>query len=407
MKSSKSAFSGTKIPAYLLTLVLGAFLAVGVQEFAPWQRKPESESVAIPNTQDTTALAPPTTTNSNSNQNFVTQAVAKVGPAVVRIDTQRAVSSRPSPFFDDPSFGRFFGEELPRRLPREGLQRGQGSGLIIDSDGTIITNAHVVSEVDVVTVKLKDGRTLIGEVRGIDEVTDLAIIKIDSPESPLPTAPLGDSEQLQVGDWAIALGNPLGLDNTVTLGIISTIGRSSTQAGLSDKRLDFIQTDAAINPGNSGGPLLNDQGEVIGINTAIRADARGIGFAIPINQVKEVKDVLIRGETVPHPFIGIQMLTLTSESIEQHNSQSNAPFILPETEGVLVIEVLPNTPAQLGGIRSGDVIVALEGQTITQADQLQDLVQDSQVGDILQLQVQRGDQILDLNVRTAQLRENN
>ncbi len=167
----------------------------------------------------------------------------------------------------------------------------------------LLTNAHVVDDADKVTVRLRDGRTFRGEVLGVDEPSDLAVVKIQGDN--LPVATLGDSSQVQVGDWAIAVGNPLGLDNTVTLGIISTLKRSRVQVGIPDKRLDFIQTDTAINPGNSGGPLLNDRGEVIGINTAIRADAEGIGFAIPIDKAKAIKDRLARGESIPHPYIGV------------------------------------------------------------------------------------------------------
>lgn len=172
--------------------------------------------------------------------------------------------------------------------------------------GIILTNAHVVSGVDRVKVSLRDGRTFEGKVRGSDRLSDLAVVKIEGKN--LPTAPLGNSSELEVGDWAIAVGNPLGLDSTVTLGIISTLNRSSLQVGIPHQRLNFIQTDAAINPGNSGGPLLNARGEVIGINTAIRADAEGIGFAILIDNAKAIKDRLIRGETIPYPYIGMQLL---------------------------------------------------------------------------------------------------
>ena len=187
-----------------------------------------------------------------------------------------------------------------------------GSGFIIDKSGLVLTNAHVVDQADKVTVRLKDGRTFEGKVQGIDEVTDLAVVKVNAGKD-LPVAALGSSNNVQVGDWAIAVGNPLGFDNTFTLGIVSTLKRSSAQVGISDKRLDFIQTDAAINPGNSGGPLLNAEGEVIGINTAIRADAMGIGFAIPIDKAKVIAAQLQKNGKVAHPYLGVQMITLTPQ----------------------------------------------------------------------------------------------
>ncbi len=336
--------------------------------------------------------------------NFVTAAVNRVGPSVVRIDTERVVTRNLDPFFNDPFFERFFGREMfPNPGPREQLQRGQGSGFIVDSNGTILTNAHVVNRADRVTVRLKDGRDFDGRVMGVDTVTDLAVIKVDTNGSPLPVAPLGDSDIVQVGDWAIAVGNPLGLDNTVTLGIVSTLNRSSAQVGIPDKRLDFIQTDAAINPGNSGGPLLNDRGEVIGVNTAIRADANGIGFAIPINTVKAVSDRLARGESIAHPFIGIQMISLTPEIARDNNRDPNSSLSLPERDGVLVMRVLAASPAEEAGLRRGDVITQIDAQAVSDAESLQRMVENSRVGQVLRLQVIRGDRTLSLRVRTGEL----
>jgi S1-C subfamily serine protease len=334
---------------------------------------------------------------------FVAEAVNRVGPAVVRIDTEQTVTRRngADPLLEDPFFRQFFGDEL--MVPREERLRGQGSGFVIDQNGMILTNAHVVDRADKVTVTLKDGRILEGKVSGIDEVTDMAVIKVDGKN--LPTVALGDSDQVQVGDWAIAVGNPLGLDNTVTLGIVSTLKRSSAQVGIPNKRLDFIQTDAAINPGNSGGPLVNARGEVIGINTAIRADAMGIGFAIPINKAKAIKDTLARGEHVPHPYLGVQMTTLTPEIARQNNSDPNSAFTVPELNGVIVIRVLPNTPAAKAGFRRGDVITQVDDQPITSAGQLQTIVENSQLGQPLQVTLVRGDQTKRLPVKTAELED--
>ncbi len=345
------------------------------------------------------AVVPPVDTRS-----FVAAAVNRVGPAVVRIDTDRTIATNaPDPFFDDPFSRGFFGEDIFPRMPKEYHQRGQGSGFIIDGNGIILTNAHVVSGADTVTVTLKDGRTFKGEVRGIDEPSDLAVVKIKGQN--LPVAPLGNSSELNVGDWAIALGNPLGLDNTVTLGIVSTLNRSSSQVGIPDKRLDFIQTDAAINPGNSGGPLLNERGEVIGINTAIRADAQGIGFAIPIDKAKAIKDALAKGEKIPHPYIGIRMLSLSPEIAKQFNTDPNSPITVPEINGVLVVKVAPNSPAAAAGLRRADAIVEINGQPVTTAEQLQKVVESSQIGQTLRFKVQRGGQTQQLSVRPGELQD--
>lgn len=339
-----------------------------------------------------------------SSESFVAAAVQQVGPAVVRIDTERTVvRDVPDLFYDDPFFRGFFGPDTFQRVPQEERLRGQGSGFIIDGSGDILTNAHVVDEADRVTVTLKDGRTFEGTVEGVDEVTDMAVVKVDAGKDALPTATLGDSEQVQVGDWAIAVGNPLGLDNTVTLGIVSTLKRSSATVGIPDKRLDFIQTDAAINPGNSGGPLLNAQGDVIGINTAIRADAMGIGFAIPINKAKEIKDRLARGERIAHPYLGVQISTLTPEMAKRNNDDPNAGIQIPEVEGVLVMRVMPNTPAAAGGLRRGDVITAIDGNGLQTADQLQSRVDRADVDQTLRVTIRRGNTTQQLSIKTAEL----
>jgi S1-C subfamily serine protease len=389
---------------HALAIVLGALLSLGL--VAPSQASPSpevTETAIAPELPDTAiAQAAP-----RSSTSFVAAAVDRVGPAVVRIDTERTITRRVDPFpFNDPFFERFFGsDDFRGRMPREQQQRltGLGSGFIYDRAGLVLTNAHVVDRADRVTVTLKDGREFDGTVLGTDTVTDLAVVKIDARGQTLPVAPLGDSANVRVGDWAIAVGNPLGLDNTVTLGIISTLNRSSVQAGIPSKRLDFIQTDAAINPGNSGGPLLDETGRVIGINTAIRADAMGIGFAIPIDKAKEIQASLARGEAVPHPFVGIQMQNLTPELARQNNRDPNSAIALPEVNGILVMNVLPDTPAVESGLRRGDVIVAIDGNPVTQAAQLQTLVENSRVGQTLRFTVRRGDRTLQLSVRTAQM----
>jgi S1-C subfamily serine protease len=381
------------LATHLLALLLGAMFTFGTLQVLPSQAAPIATE---------TTLAQLSPSSELSARSFVTSAVNRVGSAVVRIDTERTVSSNFEPFLDDPRLRQFFGNDLLEQIPREQLQHGQGSGFIIDRSGIVLTNAHVVNQADKVTVTLKDGRILEGKVTGTDPVTDLAVVKIEGTD--LPVAPLGDSSQIQVGDWAIAVGNPLGLDNTVTLGIISTLQRSSTQVGIPDKRLDFIQTDAAINPGNSGGPLLDAAGEVIGINTAIRADAMGIGFAIPINTAKPIAEKLASGQSFAHPFVGIEMRTLTPELAAQVNNDPNALFPVPEVNGVLVVRVLTNSPAAEAGLRRGDAVVKIDGQAVTTAEQLQRIVENSGVGKSLQFEIQRGDRVQQVRVRTGEMR---
>lgn len=381
-------YNSQKFLALCLGLILTSFTLIPVAIASPLVGLVEPSGIALA---------------TNNNRNFVSSAVERVGPAVVRIDTEKTITRQNSPIFSDPFFEEFFGRDFGNAIPRTQIVRGQGSGFIIDQNGTILTNAHVVDEADRVTVTLNDGRSFSGEVKGKDKLTDLAVVKIIDRVERLPVVVLGDSDQVRVGDWAIAVGNPLGFNNTVTLGIISTLKRSSAAVGIPDKRLDFIQTDAAINPGNSGGPLLNEQGEVIGINTAIRADAMGIGFAIPVNKAKEIKDILVRGGSVSHPFIGIQMVTITPDVAKENNQNPNSPVLLPEVKGVLVTRVLPNTPAATAGLRSGDVIVQVNRQPITGAEQLQKLVESSGVGSKLELEIMREGRSRQLTVTTAEM----
>lgn len=386
---------------YLLAIALGVLLTVSTFQVLPSQAEP-APSVTAGDTSKLIAQRQSPANPAIGSSSFVTAAVNRVGSAVVRIDTERTITRRVDPFLEDPFFRRFFGDGFSQQMPPEQQLRGLGSGFILDKSGLVLTNAHVVDKADKVTVRLKDGRTFEGKVQGIDEVTDLAVVKINAGND-LPVAPLGSSSNLQVGDWAIAVGNPLGFDNTVTLGIISTLKRSSAQVGISDKRLDFIQTDAAINPGNSGGPLLNGLGEVIGINTAIRPDAMGIGFAIPIDKAKAIAAQLQRDGKVAHPYLGVQMLTLTPELAKQNNTDPNSAIQIPEVNGVFVIRVVPNSPAASAGIRRGDVIIQIDGKAITSAEQLQNFVEDSRLGEILQVKVQRGNQTQQLSIRTAEL----
>ncbi|MDZ7964637.1 MAG: HhoA/HhoB/HtrA family serine endopeptidase [Nostoc sp. DedSLP03] len=330
-----------------------------------------------------------------TDPNFVTQVVQKVGPAVVRIDSSRTVKTQLPDEFNDPLFQRFFGSQIPQQQDR--VERGTGSGFIISADGRILTNAHVVDGADTVTVTLKDGRSFKGKVLGKDELTDVAVVKIQADN--LPLVALGNSDQLQPGEWAIAIGNPLGLDNTVTTGIISATGRSSNLIGAPDKRVEYIQTDAAINPGNSGGPLLNSRGQVIAMNTAIIQGAQGLGFAIPINTAQRISSQLIATGKVEHPYLGIQMVGLTPQLKQNINSDPNSGLSVNEDKGVLVVKVVPNSPAAKAGIRAGDVIQTLGGQAVTDASSVQRAVENSQVGSDLRMELRRNGQNLNIAVQ--------
>ena len=331
-------------------------------------------------------------------QNYVSNVVNQVGNTVVRIDADRKVATNVPAAFSDPSFEQFFGSQMPN-IPSEQIQTGLGSGFVVSSDGLILTNAHVVEGSNQVKVTLKNGQTYQGKVMGTDSLTDLAVIKIEA--NSLPAITFADSDNLQPGEWAIAIGNPLGLDNTVTTGIVSATGRSSAQVGVADKRVSFIQTDAAINPGNSGGPLLNAQGEVIGINTAIIQNAPGLGFAIPSNAARDIAEELIAKGRADHPFLGIQMAQITPELKQELKSQKN--FEVDAAAGILIVDVMPNSPAERAGLKSGDVIQAIGEQKITTADQVQQAVEKVEIGEQLNLSLMRNDRQLDLAVKVGLL----
>jgi S1-C subfamily serine protease len=222
-------------------------------------------------------------------------------------------------------------------------------------------------------------------------VTDVAVVKIEA--SDLPQVELGNTESLAPGQWAIAIGNPLGLDNTVTAGIISAIDRSSSQVGIPDKRVQFIQTDAAINPGNSGGPLLNDQGQVIGMNTAIRANAQGLGFAIPIETAKRIADQLFATGEVQHPFLGIQMVSLSPEMQQRINEDPELNIKVDQDSGVIIVRVMEDTPAEAAGLQRGDIIQKINGKAVETPVEVQSQVEGSRIGESLQVEILRnGDQ---------------
>ncbi|MGB3495048.1 MAG: HhoA/HhoB/HtrA family serine endopeptidase [Elainellaceae cyanobacterium] len=368
----------------------------------------QTEEPAIAQTAATEVLSPGATASPRDSEsrpavsaglpidsNFISNVVEETGPAVVRINASRTVSSS---IPDDPMLRRFFGNSLPQG---EQVQRGVGSGFILDEEGHVITNAHVVEGSDTVQVTLKDGRQLEGTVLGSDSTTDVAVVRVEANN--LPTVKISDSDILRPGDWAIAIGNPLGLDNTVTAGIISATGRTSREVGIPDKRVDFIQTDTAINPGNSGGPLLDVEGKVIGMNTAIIQGAQGIGFAIPINTVRDLAQQIIDTGKVEHTYLGIQMVDLTPELKQQLANDPNNQISPNVDEGVLIMQVMPNSPASEAGLEAGDLVTEVEGQAIASAADIQEIVSGRGVGDSLDIEVQRNDRTLDLTATLGEI----
>ena len=324
------------------------------------------------------------TTAKSLGQAFV-EVAKKVQPSVVNVTTEKTITMKPwdrygEDFFKGSPFEDFFkGFGItPREKGKEyrQKQRSGGSGVIVDKEGYILTNNHVVEGADKIKIRLIDGREFTATVKGQDSRTDLAVLYIKAKD--LPVATLGDSDKLDVGEWAIAIGSPFGLEHTVTVGVISAKGRTGLGTGTYE---DFIQTDASINPGNSGGPLINIDGEVVGINAMIIQPGTGIGFAIPINMAKQILNDLIKQGKVVRPWLGISVQDLTPEMAEQ--------FQVKEKEGVLVAQIHPGTGAEKGGLTSGDIIKALDDKAIKNVNELIKEIQKKKVGQKVKLSVVR------------------
>ena len=359
-----------QMPRFLLPkLLLASCMALGTVS-----------SVLLP---EVRALAAPSRL---ARQSFVADAVARSGPAVVTLETARtversALSGLPPGLLRDPLFRRFF--QAPGSKSQSRVQRGQGSGVIFDAKGLLLTNAHVVEGAETLSVELTDGRRVTGSVVGTDSLTDLAVVRLDG-EGPWPTAVLGDSDRLRVGDWAIAVGNPFGLENTVTMGIISNLNRNVSQLGISGKRLDLIQTDAAINPGNSGGPLLNADGEVVGINTLVRSGpGAGLGFAIPINRAQTIARQLVATGRASHPVIGIGLAD--------------------GLDGPVIRSVQPGAPAAKAGLKPDDEIAAIDGQPMRGAADVVAAIDRKGVGQRITLTIRRGKARLTVKLKPMDL----
>ncbi|OGQ12608.1 MAG: hypothetical protein A2026_08030 [Deltaproteobacteria bacterium RBG_19FT_COMBO_46_12] len=325
------------------------------------------------------------------------EVVKKVQPSVVNVTTEKTITVKPwerygEDFFKGSPFEDFFkGFGItPREKGKEyrHKQRSGGSGVIVDKEGYILTNNHVIDGADKVKVRLNDGREFPAMVKGQDTRTDLAVLHIKAKD--LPVATLGDSDKLEVGEWAIAIGSPFGLEHTVTVGVISAKGRSGLGTGTYE---DFVQTDASINPGNSGGPLINIDGEVVGINAMIIQPGTGIGFAIPINMAKQILNDLIKQGKVVRPWLGISAQDLTPEMAEQ--------FQVKEKEGVLVSQVHQGTGAEKAGLASGDIIKSVDDKAIKNVNELVKEIQKKKVGQKVKLSTVRDGKPITIEVTTS------
>ena len=306
--------------------------------------------------------------------NPIVSIVKRSSPAVVNIDTETMVKQRimTNPFGGDPFFEEFFGGDIlggggtqERMIP----QRGKGSGFIVTKDGYILTNNHVVEGADKIKVTLLDGRSFDAKKIGQDPTFDLAVIQIKAPD--LPVLLLGDSDATEVGEWVVAIGNPLGFENSVTAGVVSAKNRTLQAPGVNFQ--GFMQTDAAINPGNSGGPLIDLSGRVIGINTAIVPYAQGIGFAVPINMAKQIMDDLIKHGEVRRGWLGVTVQPLTAALVDSYK--------IPVKEGSIIADVEPNSPADKYGLKRGDVIVSIGGKEVKNSQDVVFSVRNKMAGD--------------------------
>ncbi|MFA6034265.1 MAG: Do family serine endopeptidase [Myxococcota bacterium] len=326
--------------------------------------------------------------------------VRKASPAVVNIQFEKSMQVRRGPFGGggggggDP-FGDFFERFFGQQMPREYKNKGLGTGFVITSDGLIVTNNHVVEQADKIVVKFQDeDKEYPAKVVGRDAKTDIAIIKVEAGKK-LATLPMGDSDKAEVGDWVIAIGNPLGLSHTVTKGIISFKGRKDVHPGGSSGYSDFIQTDAPINPGNSGGPLINLNGEVIGVNESMVGGAQNIGFAVPINMVKAVLPGLREHGKVTRAWMGVQIQPITQELADS--------FGMGKPEGALIADVVPGGPADKAGLRTGDVVVEFNGRKIGKAGELPWLASNAGIGAEAVVKVLRDGAQKDVRVRMGEL----
>ncbi len=372
-----------QIMGYLVMLALGLAAGGGLA----YLRTQEPEALQAPAAPEARLPALPAGPNPTGS-NLIADLVERAGPAVVNIDTITR-ERRPALMLDP--FQDFFGGQSPFGT-QEHVQKGVGSGFIIDGSGVIVTNNHVIKNASQLTVTLEDGRKFPGKILGRDPATDVAVVKIDGKQ--LPTLPLGESHNVRVGEWVVAIGSPLGLSKTVTAGIVSALNRDVQIS----ERVSFIQTDAAINPGNSGGPLIDMRGRVIGVNTAIAAQAQGIGFAIPSDTARSIVDQLRTKGKVERAWIGVSIAELTPERAEQLFSKMEP--------GVLVRQVVPGGPADRSGIREGDVLIEVDARKLEKPGDLIRYLAGKRVGEKVSLLVSREGQRKTLSVSLGAMPDN-
>jgi Do/DeqQ family serine protease len=345
----------TTVRFVLQAAILGLALAFVLTLIWPSLRQPRTDTAPVVSIRES-AQQPAPLAQSVGPVSYAA-AVDRAAPAVVNVNTAKVVTVRPNPFFDDPVFRQFFGGGDQVMRPRQRVETSLGSGVIVSDKGYILTNNHVIAGADAIQVSLRDGRTADARVVGSDPETDLAVLKIDLPK--LPTITLGQSEQLRIGDVVLAIGNPFGVGQTVTMGIVSATGRSHLGINTFES---FIQTDAAINPGNSGGALVNAQGSLIGINTAIFSRSggyQGIGFAIPTSMAKTVLEDIIQHGRPLRGWLGVDARMVTEEIARQLG--------IEPTGGLIVTGVVRGGPAHRAGVQPGDLILSIDGKEITEA----------------------------------------
>jgi Do/DeqQ family serine protease len=376
------------VRAVLLASILFAFSGAGFAVYGVLSRSTDPGKASAP-----APIAP-----ADALQAAFVGVAERVRPAVVHLGTLQVARARrppmvPGPHADDPFYKEFFDQFFGRGGPgrREEFQTpGLGSGVIVDKRGYVLTNFHVVRGADAVTVRLADKQEFRGRIVGSDPKTDLAVIKFEAPAD-VRVATLGNSDALRVGEWAIAIGNPFGLDQTVTVGVVSATGRADVGIATYE---NFIQTDASINPGNSGGPLVNLRGEVIGINTAIVASGQGIGFAIPANMVKRVTAQLIDRGRVQRGWIGVALQPMSPELAHGLG--------LADAKGAIVARVYPGSPAEAAGLVANDVIVAFDGTAVEDYRHLQRLSSEAEVGRKVKVDLVRRREKKNLELKVAE-----
>ena len=324
--------------------------------------------------------------------NPVAKIARELSPAVVNIDVEAMVTRPVHPFADDPFFRQFFGEEF-RRFSRTVPMKGRGSGFIVSREGHILTNNHVVDGADKITVTFSDGKVHEAKVLGKDPTFDLAVLKIDGNGKDFPVLDLGDSDKSEVGEWVVAIGNPFGLEHTVTVGVISAKNRSIHAGKVNFD--GFLQTDAAINPGNSGGPLIDLNGRVVGINTAIVPYAQGIGFAVPVNMAKQVMDDLIRYGSVKRGWLGVYIQSLTRDFAEAYG--------IEEENGAVVSDVLADSPAEKAGLQRGDVILTVNGEKVKNNQEFVSKIRQRLAGEKVTLGIIRQKKKIDVPVTLGEM----